>query len=54
MADTIRRWECGCGSFRFRVAGVDMRVCQDCKKITKLTAGLWWWAGYEHGKEAMK
>jgi hypothetical protein len=47
MADTKTRWTCSCGSFRFKVAGVDKRTCQECGLITRLGTALWWWAGAE-------
>jgi ribosomal protein S27AE len=35
MADTKQRWACSCGSFRFKVAGVDRRICQQCGMETQ-------------------
>jgi hypothetical protein len=47
MADTIKRWSCGCGSFRFKVAGIDTRTCQGCGIKAKKVDGLWFAAGKE-------
>jgi len=42
MADTKQRWTCSCGSFRFAVAGVDKRRCQECGDVHhKQTVELW-------------
>jgi len=39
---TKQRWTCSCGSFRFKVAGIDRRTCQQCGMETQyLGTELW-------------
>ena len=51
MADTTQRWTCSCGSFRFKVAGVDKRTCQECGLTTAKGPELWWSAGKQSRKD---
>lgn len=45
MADTMRRWVCGCGGTRFLTPSCDVRICQSCQGVTRLGPGRWWHVG---------